>query len=104
MRWQTSELETRPLANQRTSHPEIISANSVLCLVTQSCPTLYDPVDYTWPARFLCLWGFSTQEYWKGSPSPGDLPNPEIKLRSSALQVDSYRVSHQGRHGANYNS
>ena len=35
--------------------------------------------------------GFSRQEYWSGlpCPSPGDLPNPGIKLRSLALQADS---------------
>ena len=35
--------------------------------------------------------GFSRQEYWSGLsfPSPGDLPNPRIKLRSPALQADS---------------
>ena len=35
--------------------------------------------------------GFSRQEYWSGLPfpSPGDLPDPRIKLRSPALQVDS---------------
>ena len=35
--------------------------------------------------------GFSRQENWSGLlyPSPGDLPNPGIKLRSAALQVDS---------------
>ena len=49
MRWQTSGLPTRPLANQRTLHPEMISANYVLCLVTQSCSTLYDPKDYSLP-------------------------------------------------------
>ena len=34
---------------------------------------------------------FSRQEYWSGLPfpSPGDLPNPGIKLRSPALQADS---------------
>ena len=34
---------------------------------------------------------FSRQEYWSGQPfsSPGDLPNPGIKLRSPPLQVDS---------------
>ena len=34
--------------------------------------------------------GFSGQEYWSGLPfpSPGDLPNPGIKPRSPALQVD----------------
>ena len=35
--------------------------------------------------------GFSRQEYWSGlpCPSPGDLSNPGIELRSPALQVDS---------------
>ena len=35
--------------------------------------------------------GFSRQEYWSGlpCPSPGDLPNPGVKLRSPALQADS---------------
>ena len=35
--------------------------------------------------------GFSRQEYWSGLPfpSPGDLPNPGIKLESFALQEDS---------------
>ena len=34
---------------------------------------------------------FSTPKYWNGLlfPSPGDLPNPGIKPRSSALQADS---------------
>ena len=34
---------------------------------------------------------FSRQEYWSAwpFPSPGDLPNPGIEPRSSALQVDS---------------
>ena len=35
--------------------------------------------------------GFSRQEYWSGLPfpSPGDLPDPGIEPRSSALQADS---------------
>jgi len=34
---------------------------------------------------------FSKQEYWSGLsfPSPGDLPDPEIELRSPALQADA---------------
>ena len=34
---------------------------------------------------------FSRQEYWSGLPfpSPGDLPNPGIKLGSPALQTDA---------------
>ena len=35
--------------------------------------------------------GFSRQEYWSGLlfPSPGDLPDPGIEPRSTALQADS---------------
>ena len=35
--------------------------------------------------------GFSRQEYWSGQPfpSPRDLPNPDIKPKSPALQADS---------------
>ena len=40
---------------------------------------------------------FSRQEYWSGLlfPSPGGLPDPGIKPRSSALQADDL-ASHQG--------
>ena len=43
------------------------------------------------PARLLCPWDFSRQEYSSGSPvpSPGDLPNPDIEPRSLELQGDS---------------
>ena len=42
---------------------------------------------------------FSRPEYWNGQPfpSPGDLPNPGIKLRSPALQVDSLPAEPQGK-------
>ena len=48
-----------------------------------------DPMDCNLQAP-LSL-GFSRQEYWGGLPvpSPGDLPNPGIKLKSPALQADS---------------
>ena len=49
----------------------------VLCLVTVRP---YGP-----PARLLCPWGFSRQEYWNGlpCPPPGDFPDPGIKPRST---------------------
>ena len=39
---------------------------------------------------FLSM-GFSRQEYWSGLPfpSPGDLPDPGIELRSPALEADA---------------
>ena len=50
----------------------------------QSCPTLCNPMDYR-------VHGFSRPEHWSGQafPSPGDLPNPGIKPRFPALQVNS---------------
>ena len=82
-----------------------------MCLVTQLCQTLCDPIDCSPPgsswnsppwefssmgilqARIL-EWvavPFSRQEYWSGlpCPPPGDLPNPGIKPRFPALQADS---------------
>ena len=43
------------------------------------------------PARLLCLWRFSRQEYQSELPCtpPGDLPNPGIEPRSPSLQADS---------------
>ena len=40
---------------------------------------------------------FSRPEYWSREPfpSPGDLPNPGIELRSLALQVDSLAAEPQ---------
>ena len=56
---------------------------AVLCLVTQLCPTLCDPMNGSPPGSSVR--GDSLgREYWSGlpCPSPGDLPNPEIKLMS----------------------
>ena len=43
--------------------------------------------------------GFSRQEYWSGLPfpSPGDLPDPGIKPRSPALQVDALLIELRGK-------
>ena len=43
--------------------------------------------------------GFPKQEYWSGLPfpSPGDLPDPEIKPRPPALQTASLPTELQGR-------
>ena len=84
--------------------------------VAQSCLTLCDPMNCSLPvhgifqARVLewvaisfprsssqprdqtqVYLGFSRQEYWSGLPfpSPGHLPNPGIKPRSTTLQADT---------------
>ena len=56
------------------------------CLVTKVCPALCDPMDYVVHQTSLSM-GFPRQEYWSGLPfpSPEDLPNPGIKLKSPAL-------------------
>ena len=43
--------------------------------------------------------GLPRQEYWNELPlpSPGDVPDPGIKLMSPALQADSLALSHLGR-------
>ena len=59
--------------------------HSVCVLVAHLSPTVCDPNDCSLPGRF------SRQEHWTGLPlpPPGDLPNPGVKPRSPALQVDS---------------
>ena len=61
----------------------------VKVLVTQSCLTLCNPMDWS-PPGFSPM-EFSRQDYWSQLPylSPGDLPNPGIKPVSPALQADS---------------
>ena len=60
--------------------------------VTQSCPTLCDPIDI----QFM---EFSRPEYWSGQlfPSPGDLSNPGIKPRTPTLQADSLPAEPPGK-------
>ena len=45
---------------------------------------------WTVPTRLLSM-GFSRQGYWSGLrfPSPGDVPDPGIELRSPALRADA---------------
>ena len=76
-----------------------LSQVAVLCLVTQSCPTLCDPMDCMQSIRLLYPWGFSRQEYWSGLPChpPGGLPNIGIKPRSPTLQVDSLPFKPPGK-------
>ena len=65
----------------------------MLRLVAQSCLTVATP--WTVAHQTPRSMGFYRQEYWSGLPfpSPGDLPNPGIKPRSPALQVDSLDIS-----------
>ena len=66
-------------------------------LVSKSCPTLVIP--WTVACQAPLSVEFSRQEYQRGLPfpSPGDLPDPGIKLRSPALQVDSLPTEPPGK-------
>ena len=66
-----------------TSEEEGAKKGKMKVKVAQLCPTLCDPMDYTvhgiLQARIL---------EWVAFPFSGDLPNPGIKSRSPAWQVD----------------
>ena len=70
-----------------------VETSDVTCysvvLVAKSCLALLDPMDCSRQAPLSM--GFPRQEYWSGLPFPlpGDLPDPGIKPRSSALQADT---------------
>ena len=57
-------------------------------LIAQLCLTLCNPMSCNLPD---CPWNSPGKEYWSGLPCPfpGDLPDPGIKLGSSALRADS---------------
>ena len=61
----------------------------MLCLVTQSCLTLCNPMD--WSPTGSSVHGNSPDRNtgMLPCPPPGDLPNPGIKPRFPALQADS---------------
>ena len=71
---------------------------AVLCLVTQACLNLWDPIDCS-PPDSSVLGDSPRQEYWSGLPSPPPqaLPNPGIQPRSPALQADSFLIKPLGK-------
>ena len=57
-------------------------------LITKLCPTLATPLTVACQAPLSMR--FSRQEYWNGVPfpSPGDLHDPGIKLRSPSFPTE----------------
>ena len=57
-------------------------------VVTQSCPTLCNPMDVACQAPLSM--GFPRQEYWSGYPLPslGELPDPGTEIWSPLLQIE----------------
>ena len=90
--FQARVLEWGAIAFSTSLNETICLCCAVLCWVTQSCPTLCNPMNCS-PS------GSSRQEYWSGlpCPSPGDLPNPGTEPRSPALQADSLPAQLPGK-------
>ena len=68
-----------------------------ISILSQSGLTPFIPTDCSLPGSSV---EFSRQEYWSGLPFPssGDLPNPGIEPRSSALQAYSLPSKPSGKH------
>ena len=64
-------------------------------LVPRSRPTLCDPTDHSPPHSSVCGILQARILDWIAFPSPGDLPDLQIRAGPPALQVDLYYLSHQ---------
>ena len=71
----------------------------VPCAQLLSCVRLFSTL-WTVALQAPLSMGFSRQEYWSGLsfPPPGDLPDPGIKPRFPALEVDSLPTVPPGKH------
>ena len=67
----------------------------MLCLVTQSCPTLCDPIHCSSPLSLGILQARTLE--WVAMPCSGDLPNTGIKPRSLTLQADALQSEPPGK-------
>ena len=69
----------------------------VFCLVTQSCPTLCNPMNCSPPSSSV-HGDFSRQEYWSGLPSPPQGVFPTQGLNPGLLHCRQipYQLSYQG--------
>ena len=69
-----------------------------VCLATQSCPTLCDPIDCSPPCSSVhgIFPGKNTGVGCHGLLQ-GNLPNPGIKPRSPAFQADSFPAESPGK-------
>ena len=94
-RFFTTESPGKPIKEER-SLDFLRLFYAVLCLIAQSCPTL-QPHGLQ-PARFLCPWRFSSQEYWSGLPCPpqGIFPTKGLNPGLLHCRMTLYHLSHQG--------
>ena len=71
-----------------------------MCYAWLLCHVQFFVIPWTvQPARLLCPWRFSREEYWSGVPGspPRDLPNAGIESGSPALQVDFLPAKQPGK-------
>ena len=71
-----------------------------MCILSQFCPTLCNPMDCSLPDSSLL--GIFQQKYWSGLPvpPPDNLPDPGIKPTAPAapeLQSDSLALATAGK-------
>ena len=77
--------------------PRLKTFEHYLASMSLSCVWLLIP--WTVACQASLSMGFSRQKYWSGLPfpSPGDLPDPGIEPRSTALQADSLLTKLRGK-------
>ena len=85
---------SRPLKRSNAVHARDTRGGG---LVSKSCLTF--PTPWTVARQAPLSVEVSRQEHWSGLPfpSPGDLPDPGIEPRSTALQADSLRTELSGK-------
>ena len=82
--WRGGAVTANTLSTQAAS----VSCMCVYVLITQSCPTHCDPIDCSPPGSSVHgILQARILEY--PFPSPGDLSDPDIKIRSPTLQTES---------------
>ena len=82
-------MEAEPFPTPSLCHLSHLMAPMRKCSVTESRPTLCDPMIVARQAPLSME--FSRQKYWSGlpCPPPGDLTDPGVEPSSPALQAGS---------------
>ena len=81
------------------THTTILVFTFSVCVLSRCCCVWLFVTPWTVALKAPLSMEFSRKKYWSGLPfpSPGNLPNPRIKPRSSAFQADSLPLIHLGR-------
>ena len=92
------------MASKDTNRGSTSLATAVCCLVAKSYPALCNPMGCSPPGS--SVQEFSRQEHWSGLPfpTPGNLPDPGIKLVSPALAGEFFTTKPPGKPLKQHNS